>query len=112
MLRFKPEVRISYLDDRLATLFAGACLWSLRARVDVEVNSVEDGASVHMTGSLHAYSLAVDFDTVGDKRADTLALAEWFRRQLPPQFDVIFEGDHVHVEWDARRPALRAVVTT
>lgn len=106
MLRFKPEVRISYLDERLACPLTLATVWSLRNRIDVEVNSIEDGASVHMTGSLHGYGLAIDFDTTGDKRPDLESLAEWFRRHLPPQYDVVFEGDHVHVEWDTHRAAV------
>lgn len=111
-VRFKPEVRIGWLDDRLACVIAGACVWSLRNRIDVEINSIEDGAAVHMPTSLHAFGLALDVDTVGDKRADTLALGEWFRRTLPPQFDVVFEGDHVHVECDYHRPPLTSTVTT
>lgn len=106
MIRFKPEVRISYLDERIATPLALACVWSLRTRVDVELNSIEDGAAVHMTGSLHGYGLALDFDTVGDKSPDLESLGEWFRRQLPVEYDVVYEGDHIHVEWDAHRSPL------
>lgn len=106
MLRFKPEVRIRYLDPRLVEPLAAACLWSQRAAVDVEINSIEDGSDVHIAGSLHGFGLAIDFDTVGDRAADLAVLGEWFRRMLPPQYDVILEGDHVHVEWDAHRAPL------
>lgn len=106
MLKFKPEVRISYFDERLAAPLAGACLWSLRNRIDVEVNSIEDGPGVHMATSLHYAGLAIDLDTAGDKAPDTQALAEFLRRWLPPGYDVLFENSHVHVEYDAHRPAL------
>ncbi len=108
MLRFKPEVRISLLTDRLVEPLAAACAWSVRRGIDVEINSIEDGAGVHMPTSLHAFGLAIDLDTVGDRQADTFSLAEWLRRVLPPGFDVVFEGDHVHVEYDAHRPPLSA----
>lgn len=110
MLRFKPEVRVVFFTEQLAELFQVVTLWSFRARVDVEVNSIDDGGDVHKIGTLHGKSLAADLDTVGDKPADTLALAEYLRVMLPPQWDVIFEGDHVHVEWDTRRPPLRKAI--
>lgn len=107
MLRFKPEVRISRLHDRLAVVLETACVWSLRSRVDVEINSIEDGAAIHMPTSLHAFGLAIDIDTVGDKPADLQSLAEFMRVWLEPIYDVVFEGDHLHVEWDAHRAPLR-----
>jgi hypothetical protein len=112
MLRFKPEVRIVHFTAQLHEVLALATLWSLIVRVDVEVNSIDDGAPIHMSGSLHGKSLAVDLDTVGDKPADTAALGERMRVSLPPQYDVVFEGDHVHIEWDAHRGPLVKKVTT
>lgn len=106
MLRFKPEVRISDCDERLVVVLREACLWSMKTRVDVEINSIEDGAGVHLPNSLHGVGLAVDVDTVGDRAADIEEIAEWFRRRLPAAYDVVFEGDHVHVEYDAHRPPL------
>jgi hypothetical protein len=107
MLRFKPEVRIGFFQSVLGDVLRQACTWSLKARVDVEVNSINDGQAVHMKDSLHGFDLAIDLDTVGDRRADTEELADYLRRVLHPQYDVVFEGDHVHVEWDARRGPLR-----
>lgn len=109
MIRFKPEVRLGYLDAKLADVLTAACLWSVLTRVDVEVNSINDGPGVHMAGSLHYFNLAIDLDTVGDKPADLEALADYLRRWLHPQYDVLFEGSHVHVEWDAHRGPLRKI---
>lgn len=111
MLRVKPEVRIGLFTARLGAVLEAASAWSLRSRVDVEVNSVNDGPGVHLATSLHYFDLAVDLDTVGDKLDDVRALAEYLRRWLDPQYDVVFEGTHVHVEWDAHRPPLRASVS-
>jgi len=107
MLRFKPDVRMRFLSGPLVDMLGGAAAWSLWSGVDVEINSVDDGAGVHQPDSLHGFSLAVDFDTVGDRAADLEQLAVYFRRTLPPAFDIVLEGDHVHVEWDARRGPLR-----
>lgn len=110
MIRFKPEVRISIFTSQITDVLFAASLWSVRVRVDVEINSIEDGPGVHMQGSLHPDGLAIDLDTVADKPADTLALGEYLRRALPAGYDVLFEGDHIHVEWDTKRPQLRKAV--
>lgn len=110
MLRFKPEVRIGYFQPMLYHILEAATLFALRHRIDVEVNSINDGQAVHRAESLHGFDLAVDLDTVGDRAPDLELLANELRRVLHPQYDVIFEGDHVHVEWDARRGPLRRAV--
>jgi hypothetical protein len=110
MLRFKPEVRIVELTAQLADALTLCAQWSLRARVDVEINSIDDGPGVHQQDSLHGSSLAVDADTVGDKPAETESLGEFLRRRLPAEWDVVFEGDHVHSEWDMHRRPLRRTV--
>src|SRR5438067_231404 len=109
MLQFKPEVRIVVLTAQLADVLRIASIWSLRSRVHVEVNSIDDQAPGRVADTLHGYSLAVDLDTVGDKRTDTEELADFLRRTLDPQFDVLWETNHVHVEWDAHRPHLKAI---
>ena len=103
MLRFKPAVRIRIHTAQLAGALYHASMWSEQSRVDVEINSVNDGDTIHQKDSLHGYDLAVDLDTVGDQANDLTRLWMYLRRVLDPQYDVVFEGDHVHVEWDARR---------
>lgn len=106
MVRFKPEVRIAYFHPRLAEILEYASVWSLRAGIDVEVNSIND--SQHGATTLHVYDLAVDLDTAGDKPADLSKLYAWMARYLPAGYDVLNEGDHVHVEIDAGRKAVTA----
>ena len=107
MLRFKPDVRVKYFSAQLDEVLRAATLWSLLERVDVEVNSIDDGPGVHMDGSLHGWSLAIDLDTVGDVPAQTFGLGDYLRRVLPAGYDIVWEGDHVHVEWDPHRGPLR-----
>lgn len=101
MLRFKPEVRIGYFDERAGLVLHYASVWSLRTRIDVDVNSAND--STHGAGSLHPLDLGWDLDTDGDKPADLSSLARFLAAHLPPGYDVIDERDHVHVEYDTRR---------
>lgn len=108
MLKFKTAVRIRLVTPQLAEMLAAAALWSEQTRIDVEVNSINDGDSIHQRDSLHSYDLAIDLDTVGDNRSELELLWKFLRRVMPPQYDVVWESDHVHVEWDARRgPAPR-----
>lgn len=106
MLRFASTVRIEFLGHPLTQILASACIWSMRARVDVAVNSVDDTAPGRSSATLHGDSLAVDLDTAGDRPDDLKRLGEYLRHQLAPGFDVVLEADHVHVEYDAHRPPL------
>ena len=101
MLRFKPEVRIGYFDERAGLVFQHASVWSLRTGVDVEINSAND--STHGAASLHPRDLAWDLDTAGDKPEDLPRLGRFLADRLPAGFEVVIEGDHVHVEFDMHR---------
>lgn len=101
MLRFKPEVRIGLFDERAGLVFHFASVWSLRERIDVDINSVND--STHGPNSLHPDDLAWDLDTAGDKPDHLKALARFLAHRLPREYDVILESDHVHVEFDMKR---------
>jgi hypothetical protein len=109
MIRFKADVRIRYCTHQLCNVLALTAAWSSVERVEVEVNSIDDGPNLHMTGSLHGFGLAIDLDTVAENAAELERLAGFLRRALEPQYDIVMEGTHVHVEWDARRGKLRAL---
>lgn len=101
MIRFEPHFRLHVLHMELAIVLHHASVWSNVARVDVVVNAGSNGQ--HSPGSLHAWNLALDLDTEGDRRADTEQLAGYLARILPAGYDVVPEPTHVHVEWDPHR---------
>lgn len=104
MLRFAPGVHVKYFNRRLSDVLEYASAWGILSRIVVDVNSIDDKA--HGARSLHQWSLAVDLDTDGDRSADLQRLHGFLARYLPPEYDVVLEQDHVHVEFDAkRRPA-------
>lgn len=107
MLAFHPSVRFSSIEDPTVTMFRYAALWALRAGETVMVYSAED--KTHNAGSLHPYGLALDFDVIGNDPAKLELLYEFLRRWMPPGFDVVFEGNHVHVEYDVKRAPMRTV---
>lgn len=111
MLRFKPDVRIGAFNPQLYEILRCASAWSLIHRIDVQVNSIEDPAPGRVASSLHPYGLAVDVEPIGNVEVDRVSLSEYFKRLLDPQFDVVYENSHTHIEWDAHRGPLRSVTT-
>lgn len=102
MLQFDPGVRIGYFGLELAIPMRLASVWALTYNKPVIVFSVQD--KTHNPGSLHPFGLAIDFDVVGNVKADLDALYAWLRVWIPAGYDVVFEDTHVHVEWDMKRP--------
>jgi hypothetical protein len=74
---------------------------------DFVITSWNDG--VHMAGSKHYKNEAFDCRTkhilLPDKTPDAATckrIRDEIDRRLPDGFDVIFEGDHIHVESDLK----------
>lgn len=106
-LRFKPEVRIAYFNVHLAAMLEAAAVWSLLSKTDVQVNSISDSAAGRVPDSQHPFSLAIDVGPLGNGDIDRVALGEHFRKHADPQFTVLLENNHIHVEWNAHRPPLK-----
>jgi hypothetical protein len=75
------------------------------AGFDLTITSVCDGK--HMEGSLHGKGLAVDFrtKTAGISQEEAEDIADTIRHALGPQFDVVVEADHIHLEFDPKDDA-------
>lgn len=65
--------------------------------VELVVTSARDG--LHSAGSLHYYGYAVDFRVWGLEHMLN-ELCEKLQAYLGGDYDVINEGNHVHVEYD------------
>jgi len=57
----------------------------------------------HSNGSLHPYGYAVDTRTYfwGEETAKRVAFD--IKRRLPSPYDVVFESDHIHIEYDVEK---------
>lgn len=99
MVSLKPGVRIiGFRPETLLALVVADGLWSKQG-LDLVVTSVTEG--VHMRGSKHYTGSAFDIrtsNTKGQEQTLTKKLAD----ALGPDFDVILEKNHVHVEWDPK----------
>ena len=106
-LRFKPEVRIGYFNEHLRRMFEIAAAWSFVHKMDVQVNSIADPAPGRVPDSQHPFDLAIDMEPVGNVDIDRASLGEYCRKHFDPQFTVLLENNHIHVEWNAHRPPLQ-----
>ena len=98
---FKPGVSINGVQPELLIgLLVAAQVYGARGIAFV-VTSVLDGK--HMDGSLHYAGKAFDCRLASwyDKEAtdDDAALRDELKRGLGDDFDVVLEGDHIHVEY-------------
>lgn len=101
-------------DDRLLAIFRALLTTAPAMQGEaVMVTSVKDGR--HSTHSRHYIGLAVDVRTYGTRLGaiapdnavpSQVELAEaWVLRLkqfLGPDYDVVLERDHIHVEWDQK----------
>ncbi len=56
----------------------------------------------HMTGSKHYDGQAVDLRTKNLMSPNRARVAEAINRALGPQYDVVLESDHIHIEFDPK----------
>ena len=64
------------------------------------ITSLLDGK--HMKGSKHYDGLAVDLRIRHLHEPDRARVAEAINRALGPQYDVVLESDHIHIELDVK----------
>ena len=69
-------------------------IWRQHGKIELRITSALEGS--HSIGSLHPVGLALDFELPSDPRNACADL----RAALGSNYDVILEGDHVHVEYD------------
>lgn len=65
---------------------------------DVVVTSIIDGD--HMIGSLHYNGYAADLGLHNVPTGDLQIIIDMLKNSLGPQWDVIFEQNHIHIEFD------------
>lgn len=100
MLRIKPGVRIHGMRAELAlaaTIIAGVFA---PLGLDAVITAGIDGQ--HARGSFHYLGLAFDFrtrDLPAEKVQEVLAEIQ---ACLGEDFDVLFEADHIHVEFQPK----------
>lgn len=99
MLSIKPGVRIHGIRPELllGVLVADGVLSDMGK--ECILTSVIDGT--HQSGSLHYIGCAVDIRS--RHLAEPNEVVTLLRTALDDDFDVIYEGDHIHIEYQPKR---------
>lgn len=100
MLELKPGVALNLVTGRMAI---GArlveCAYDQMGYTCV-ITSGNDG--VHQDNSKHYVGDALDFRVSIVPQEQHAQLCALIKKKVGSQFDVVYEGDHVHVEWDPK----------
>lgn len=98
MIHLKEGVRLIGLTPPMTLAIVIVAGVYEREGHELVVTSVTDGE--HMRGSLHYVGAAGDFRVTEDMDGEDLRnrIAE----ALGADFDVVLEGDHIHVEWQPK----------
>lgn len=98
-MQIKPGVSLKQLKPQmvLAAIIVDQCFGG--QNLPCVVTAGDDGT--HMKGSLHYKGLALDFRTNHVQDAAILHLIVTnIKARLAGDYDVVLEGNHLHVEWD------------
>jgi uncharacterized protein YcbK (DUF882 family) len=106
MIFIKPGVRITGLRPEMVLAAVAAESVYREAGHDLTITACVDGK--HMAGSLHYAGAAVDVRT-RDVPADKIsAILAKLKEALAGDFDVLLEGDHIHIEFQPKQSITNA----
>ena len=98
MLNIKPGVRVSGMAPEILIAVIVANDIYTKAGVPCVITSCTDGS--HKTNSLHYCGMAVDLRTRDLPVASLPVILEDLKFALGPDYDVVLESDHIHIEHD------------
>lgn len=102
MLYIKAGVRLSGMRPEILLAAVAAERVYEKAGFECVVTSCVDGK--HMAGSLHYKGAAIDLRTKHVPHALELKqIVGRIKECLGPDFDVVLEQDHLHIEFDAKQ---------
>ena len=96
MLMLKPDVRIMGLRPEI--ILAIVIAERAYAEIGCELMLTSGIEGQHSAGSLHYAGCAVDLRTQNVPVGKLQPLVERIRAALGPDFDVVLESNHLHVE--------------
>jgi hypothetical protein len=102
-MKLKGTVRLAGLQPPMVLALLVAHEAYANVGAELVVTSAAD--SRHRPGSLHYVGLAVDIRTNNlPSEAVAKALAKEIGENLGPEYDVLYEEDHIHVEYQPKDP--------
>lgn len=100
MLFIKPGVRLTGMRPEILLAAVVAERAYNEAGFDLTITACVDGK--HSTGSLHYSGAAIDLRTRDVPAASVPKLAARLKECLAGEFDVVLEGDHIHIEFQPK----------
>ena len=102
-LELKPGVRIQGL--RPETVLALQIIEGAFRDAGIPMTTITSGIeSSHSRASFHYSGAAVDIRTRNVETAKLAPLRAEIARRLADDFDVVLEGDHLHIEYEPKKP--------
>lgn len=80
-----------------------SCLVDLSEILEKDLTITSANDSQHMRGSLHYKDLALDIRTRDLTKDETVGLKELLEIHLGPDYDIIIESNHIHIEYDKEK---------
>lgn len=114
-MKTKKGVSIEGLDIRMRpVLIAAERIWIDHVNECVITAGTkftyDNGKFIHSVESLHPFGLALDLRTrYFEGYGEIEEVAEKLRKELGPEFDVVIEDDHIHVEFDPPKAPVRQI---
>jgi len=101
VLYIKSSVRLTEAQAMAAIMMAAVSAYDVEQSHAVITSAID---SKHGRGSLHYVGHALDFRTkaAGVKPLKADRIVANMKAMLGPDFDVLNEGDHIHVEWQPK----------
>ena len=101
-ITFKAGVGVVQVDKEVFNIISVASsIWERQGWGTVVVTSISDG--VHKPTSLHYWGKAVDLRVWG---IEVIHAATLLKEELGKDYDVVVERDHIHVEYDPKKPEI------
>ena len=84
--------------EMIAALYAAMGVWKARGMCSLVITSALDGT--HKPGSKHPAGHALDLRS--RTLPDVFGMADQLRAIIGPDYDVVVEPDHIHIEYDPK----------
>lgn len=99
MVEFKDGVSVDGIKkETIKIIVILNTYFELRIGKEFVITSCTDGK--HMKGSKHYSGYAIDFRTRHLNASEISKLIAWFESRYEKEYDIVFEKDHIHVEYD------------
>lgn len=93
---------VTLLSMILWALEVGRWIWAEAGLDELEVTSGPDGR--HSWASCHNSGAGADERTRTMTEHQRVYIEKRWREEIGPDFDLVFEGDHFHLEWQPKGP--------